>query len=324
MHTGPEGAQTWGPDSLPIGTLDTRNGDICFACGDRMAPQMGKHPSTIPCPCPQPSEGREAGEGLSEALGPSIPPPSLVPLGLPGVAWGAARLGAALSDPLAALAKMSVEFRGVFRGREFFQKVHNYDTCGLWGDRWPWPARRSPPPAHLPGKAAATGSAVAPSGLQGEDKKTPEWPPKAPKMAAPRTAGTPQSRPAGPTWTQLRPSCPLRPHFCLLRAAGATPGGSSLTFCRCLPVYTGTCPRTEAGAGASQARRFHSPRSRVQSRSAASVCKGCPTPGRGAAQERADAPGPLRLALIFQWQLGSVGGGAVGHWCVPLGPPQED
>lgn len=216
--------------------------------------------------------------------------------GCPG-SVGVARLGAAR-------ATVSVEFRGAFTGRGFFQRVHNYDTCRLWGDQWPWPVRLSPPPAHLPGKAAAAGSVVAaPSGLQGEEEETPG-------RLQPR--GRQRRRSPGPAWAQPQPSCPEAPPLPSERSVRTPAGQLSAP----LPVPSRLHPNTPVDGRWSWS-LTSSPVSTAGAAACTTRCsfwghRGRTAPGRAAAQERADAPGPLCLAFIFQWQLGSAGGGAVG------------
>lgn len=179
---------------------------------------------------PRPFQG--PGEGLVEAHPPSVPPPPGVPLGEPRGAWGAAGLGVALSDSLASRVKTSVGFRGAFRGRESFQKVGNDDTCGLWGGGWNRPHPPLSPAGHLPGKAAAAGSAVAaPSGLQGEEKEAAEPQPRG--LEDNRDPAVPACRPQAGTGVTVLSS---EAHLCLPRVERALVWTALCPWARCLAV----------------------------------------------------------------------------------------
>lgn len=106
---------------------------------------------------------------------------------------------------------------------------------------------------------------------------------------------------------------PLRPHFCLLRAAGATPGGSSLTFGRCLPVYPERAHGPKLEPEPPKLARFHSPHGfRVQR---------LPDAGQGSCSGKGRCAGAAASGIYISVAAGLRGRWVRGALVCPLGSP---
>ena len=137
---------------------------------------------------------------------------------------------------------------------------------------------------------------AAPSGLQGEEKKTPEWPPEAPKTAAPRTAGMLQS-------------CPSEASLLSSEGRGRNPWGQ-LSDLRPTPERAHG-PKLEPEPP--KLARFHSPHGfRVQR---------LPDAGQGSCSGKGRCAGAAASGIYISVAAGLRGRWVRGALVCPLGSP---